>query len=85
MVSKSAIALLSLASATAAWPWGKSGSWDQKQKTACHSGDSFINYTSVTGFFQQDDPSTDPSTFDYVRSWLHELTHRKTDRLIIIV
>ncbi|RDW76421.1 histidine phosphatase family protein [Aspergillus mulundensis] len=25
----------------------------------------FINYTTVTGYFAQDDPSTDPSTFDY--------------------
>jgi hypothetical protein len=27
----------------------------------------FINYTTVPGYFIQDDPSTDPSTFDYVR------------------
>ncbi|KAL4905897.1 hypothetical protein BDW74DRAFT_152249 [Aspergillus multicolor] len=25
----------------------------------------FINYTTVAGYFTQDDPSTDPSTFDY--------------------
>lgn len=27
---------------------------------------SYINYTTITGFFLQDDPTTDPSTFDYV-------------------
>ena len=26
-----------------------------------------IKYTSVEGFFKQDDPATEPSTFDYVR------------------
>lgn len=26
-----------------------------------------LNYTTVTGYFQQDDAATDPSTFDYVR------------------
>jgi hypothetical protein len=26
-----------------------------------------LNYTSVPGFFLQDDPNTNPSTFDYVR------------------
>ncbi|KAL4865243.1 hypothetical protein BDV12DRAFT_174990 [Aspergillus spectabilis] len=25
----------------------------------------FINYTTVTGYFEQDDPATDPSTYDY--------------------
>jgi hypothetical protein len=28
---------------------------------------SYIKYTTITGFFLQDDPKTDPSTFDYVR------------------
>lgn len=27
---------------------------------------SYINYTTVTGYFLQDDPSTNPSTFVYV-------------------
>ena len=26
----------------------------------------YLRYTVVTGFFKQDDPSTDPSSFDYV-------------------
>ena len=26
----------------------------------------YINYTTVTGYFLQDDPSTNPSTFDFV-------------------
>ena len=28
-----------------------------------------INYTTVTGFFMQDDASTSPGTFDYVRAF----------------
>jgi hypothetical protein len=31
-----------------------------------HDGSSYINYTTVTGFFLQDEATTDPSTFDYV-------------------
>lgn len=27
---------------------------------------SYINYTTLTGFFLQDDPTTNASTFDYV-------------------
>lgn len=27
---------------------------------------SYLNYTSLTGFFLQDDPATNASTFDYV-------------------
>lgn len=30
---------------------------------------SYINYTTVTGYFLQDDPSTDSSTFVYVCSF----------------
>ncbi|RQM04624.1 hypothetical protein DH86_00004177 [Scytalidium sp. 3C] len=29
------------------------------------SSPEYINYTTLTGFFLQDDPATDPSTFDY--------------------
>ena len=43
--------LLLLTPGVAAW---KSGSY------------SYINYTSVAGFFMQDDPATVDSTFDYV-------------------
>jgi hypothetical protein len=28
--------------------------------------DQYFNYTTLTGFFAQDDPATNPSTFDYV-------------------
>lgn len=28
---------------------------------------SYINYTTITGYFLQDEPSTDAGTFDYVR------------------
>ncbi|OJD30834.1 phosphoglycerate mutase [Diplodia corticola] len=31
------------------------------------SNTSHINYTTVTGYFLQDDPATDPSTFDYTK------------------
>lgn len=34
---------------------------------AAASASKFINYTTVQGYFIQDDPSTDPSSFDYVR------------------
>ncbi|RYP50002.1 hypothetical protein DL769_011014 [Monosporascus sp. CRB-8-3] len=68
MLSKPAIVLLSLTSTSLAWDWGKSGKWTDRQRTTCHGGDSLINYTSVAGFFQQDDPSTDASTFDYTES-----------------
>jgi hypothetical protein len=30
-------------------------------------GQDWINYTTVTGFFLQDEPTTVPGTFDYVR------------------
>lgn len=29
-----------------------------------------IEYSTVTGFFAQDLPETDPATFDYVGGWL---------------
>ena len=27
----------------------------------------YINYTTLTGYFLQDEPTTNPSTFNYVR------------------
>jgi hypothetical protein len=30
----------------------------------------YINFSSVTGFFQQDDSATDPSSFDYVNVFI---------------
>jgi len=33
----------------------------------------FTRYTSVTGFFEQDDPNTVASSFDYVRSDSHHV------------
>lgn len=36
----------------------------------------YINYTTLTGFFLQDDPATNPSTFDYVLSvFLWQINH----------
>ena len=49
--------VLALASTTAAWKAGVSGSG---------SNSHYINYTTVTGFFLQDDVATNPSSFDYV-------------------
>jgi hypothetical protein len=66
MIFKTAIVVISLASDALAWRWGKSGKWDH-HGGACRGDDSYIRYTTITGFFQQDDPATDASTFDYVR------------------
>jgi len=35
--------------------------------TPRYHGQTYINYTVITGFFAQDDPKTNVSTFDYVR------------------
>ena len=43
------------------------GAWAWKAGSECTSSYSYINYTTVTGFFQQDDPTTSTSGFDYVR------------------
>ncbi|KAI0009198.1 phosphoglycerate mutase-like protein [Xylariaceae sp. FL0662B] len=56
------VALLSLSSNSLAW--AKSGKWDRGGA----SGNSTISYTTITGFFQQDDPATDPKSFDYTKS-----------------
>ncbi|KAH7021014.1 phosphoglycerate mutase family protein [Microdochium trichocladiopsis] len=65
MLSKSGLVVLSLASACMAWPWGRAGKWSDRQRTTCHGHEALLNYTTVTGFFLQDDPSTNPSGFDY--------------------
>jgi hypothetical protein len=31
-----------------------------------HNHGFYINYTTVTGYFLQDEPTTNPTTFDYV-------------------
>ncbi len=49
--------LLLLAPSAAAWKAGASSGYKSY---------SYINYTTVTGFFLQDDPSTVDSSFDYV-------------------
>lgn len=38
---------------------------DEKNKG--YEESSTIHYTTISGFFLQDDPATDPATFDYVR------------------
>ncbi|KAI0105250.1 phosphoglycerate mutase-like protein [Nemania sp. FL0031] len=57
MLVTSALALLSLGSATLAL---ESSKWTQ-----AHEYKSTINYTTISGFFLQDDVATDPKTFDY--------------------
>lgn len=52
---KASLLSITLALASGAMAW--------KQVSDCDD----IKYTSVPGFFLQDDPSTDPSSFDYVR------------------
>lgn len=59
---------LALTPSALAWNWGTSGEWTGTQRMTCHGGSSYINYTTVAGFFQQDDEDTVASTFDYVRS-----------------
>ena len=39
-------------------------------------GNGYINYTTITGFFMQDEADTDPSTFDYVSSQLLSVNAR---------
>ncbi|KAF4626683.1 hypothetical protein G7Y89_g11475 [Cudoniella acicularis] len=42
------------------------GHWAPRPTPApSHPSSDFINYTTVTGFFLQDESSTDPGTFDY--------------------
>jgi len=65
MLSNKSLVLLSLATTSMAWPWGRSGKWSDKQRTTCHGAEALLSYTTVTGFFLQDDNSTNASGFDY--------------------
>ncbi|KAI8628455.1 phosphoglycerate mutase-like protein [Xylariaceae sp. FL1651] len=65
MLAPFVFVLLSLSSISLAWEWGKSGKWEYEQRTAYRGHESTINYTTITGFFLQDDSATDPGTFDY--------------------
>jgi hypothetical protein len=42
------------------------GSLAWKAGSQCSSSYSYINYTTVPGFFVQDDPATSTTGFDYV-------------------
>ncbi|OTB01911.1 hypothetical protein M426DRAFT_63203 [Hypoxylon sp. CI-4A] len=64
MLTSSILILSSLSSVSLGWEWGKSGKWNSQT----HNGESTINYTTITGFFQQDDPATDSKSFDYTTS-----------------
>jgi len=66
MLTKSIISFLSLSAATLASGLRKSGQDDHRARPTCHGHESTIGYTTIPGFFLQDDPATDPKTFDYV-------------------
>ncbi|KAI1141708.1 phosphoglycerate mutase-like protein [Hypoxylon sp. FL0543] len=55
MLFSSVFVALFLSSTCLGWEWEQ-------------SGESTINYTTISGFFQQDDPATDPGSFDYTKS-----------------
>ncbi|KAI1648953.1 phosphoglycerate mutase-like protein [Daldinia loculata] len=59
---------LSLSSACLGWEWESSGKLDQKQRNTCRGADSTVKYTTISGFFQQDDPTTDSKSFDYTET-----------------
>lgn len=74
-----AVALLAASGAKAHSPWsygnGKptsvqsskpAQSSETYQGTGPYAAGVYINYTSVPGYFLQDDPSTNATTFDYV-------------------
>ncbi|KAK2615752.1 hypothetical protein N8I77_002484 [Diaporthe amygdali] len=56
MVALTHSLVLALASASTAWKTGAE---------RCDAYSHYINYTTVPGFFLQDEASTDPSSFDY--------------------
>ncbi|KAI1192881.1 phosphoglycerate mutase-like protein [Nemania serpens] len=60
MLSASILTLLSLSATSLAWEWEKPSKCGQS-----HEHKSTINYTTIGGFFLQDDAATDPKTFDY--------------------
>ncbi|KAI1777183.1 phosphoglycerate mutase-like protein [Hypoxylon cercidicola] len=68
MLATALFGILSLSSASLGWEWGKSGKWDHKQRTTCYGAESTINYTTIPGFFQQDDSATDSKSFDYTET-----------------
>jgi hypothetical protein len=43
----------------------------------------YIRYSTVTGFFQQDDPATDASTFDYVSASIAQACCSCLDLLLL--
>ncbi|KAI0173438.1 phosphoglycerate mutase-like protein [Hypoxylon sp. FL1284] len=61
MLATALFGILSLTSTTFGWEWGKSGKWDQKTEST-------INYTTISGFFKQDDSATDSKNFDYTKT-----------------
>ncbi|KAI1175217.1 phosphoglycerate mutase-like protein [Nemania sp. FL0916] len=60
MLAASIFTLLSLSATSLAWEWE-----DPEHRNQCQDHSPTINYTTIGGFFVQDDPATDPSTFDY--------------------
>lgn len=60
MLATSALTLILLSAHSRAWQLDNLDKRDQGYKER-----STINYTTISGFFLQDDPATDPATFDY--------------------
>ncbi|KAK8003025.1 phosphoglycerate mutase [Apiospora arundinis] len=58
--------LLALSQSCFVLGMGKSGKWEGTSRMTCTGGTSFIDYTTVSGFFLQDETSTDPKGFDYI-------------------
>lgn len=46
---------------------------------------SYLKYSTVIGYFLQDNPATDPSTFDYVRLYIIDLHQLDCVRLAVIL
>ncbi|KAK8037894.1 phosphoglycerate mutase [Apiospora phragmitis] len=66
MLSAAASLLLALIPSCLALGTGKSGKCEGTSRMTCTGGTSFINYTTVSGFFLQDQATTNPRGFDYI-------------------
>ncbi|KAI1074790.1 phosphoglycerate mutase-like protein [Whalleya microplaca] len=65
MRTTTVVALLSLTATSLSWEWAQGAQWNLKLGSPSNST---MNYTTIAGFFQQDDPATDAKNFDYTES-----------------
>jgi hypothetical protein len=56
---------VALALCVSAWAAAAAAANDNAARAAPQP---YVNYSAVTGYFLQDAPDTDPTTFDYVRT-----------------